>query len=379
MRNKKTTPKKRKSEISIPITERLEDISESQVNYTDDGLLIRVSNTILERYSSPKYDIDKILAGFSESLFELDKLESKILGMISEYGALNQKTLSSKMFKINAEYSRDKIRYKLNHPKNSKTLLKLGFIIQESGNKIGNIKNKSEKFYRLTFKGLMASLSSKNFENNYLVKNFKNFITKWADQYNVPEFSIIFMKYHLSLFMLKNILDSSVLTGLKNIEYNFFTMNEGDPLLESSFPQKIVDKELNDKATDIRVGFHLYSQVLMFSISEIIRQGQKKAKYHDHKDFGIVEFPPEVNYANNILPDFIKNWYDVIERLQYKKVTEFNPYDLSYEQEYEMYNRSGLSIDIFSVNILAKKILKKHNIHPNFPSNITSNLFRNSI
>ncbi len=140
-----------------------------------------------------------------------------------------------------------------------------------------------------------------------------------------------------------------------------------------------MDKELNDKATDIRVGFHLYSQVLMFSISEIIRQGQKKAKYHDHKDFGIVEFPPEVNYANNILPDFIKNWYDVIERLQYKKVTEFNPYDLSYEQEYEMYNRSGLSIDIFSVNILAKKILKKHNIHPNFPSNITSNLFRNSI
>lgn len=366
---KKITPKKRKSEIIIPTIERLEDIPESQADFTDDGYAIRVSKTVLERYSSPQYDIDKTLVGFSESLFELDKLEAKILGIIAEYGALNEDAISQKMFKINADYSRDKIRYKLNHPKNSKTLLKLSFIIQENGNKIGNIKNKSEKFYRLTFKGLMASLSAKKFENNYLVKNFKNFITKWADQYNVPEFSIIFMKYHLALFMLKNILDGSVLTRSKNIEHNFFTMNEGDPLLGSSFPQKIMDKELNDKATDIRVGFHLYSQVLRFSISEIVRQGQKKAKHHSHKDFSIIEFPPETNYAMNILPNFIKNWYDNIERLQYENVEKFNPYDLPYEQEDEMYNRSGLSIDTFSVNILAKRILKKHNIHPNFPLN----------
>ena len=289
--------------------------------------------------------------------------------MISEYGALNEYTLSPKMFKINADYSRDKIRYKLNHPKNSKTLLKLGFITQESGNKIGNIKNKSEKIYRLTFKGLMASLSTKKFENNYLVKNFKNFITKWADQYNVPEFSIIFMKYHLALFMLKNILDSSTLTGLKNIESNFFTMNEGAPLLGSSFPQKIMNKELNEKALDIRVGFHLYSQVLRFSISEIVRQGQKKVKRHGNRDVAILEFSSEVNYAMNILPNIIKNWYDVIERLQYENVEEFNPYALPYEQEDKMYNETGLSIDSFSVNVLAKRILKKHNIHPNFPLN----------
>ena len=173
------------------------------------------------------------------------------------------------------------------------------------------------------------------------------------------------MKYHLALFMLKNILDGSILTGLKNIESNFFTMNEGAPLLGSSFPQKIADKELNDKVTDVRVGFHLYSQVLKFSIAEIVRQGQKKAKHHGDKDFSIVEFPPEVNYAMNILPNFLKHWYDIIERLQYENVEKFNPYTLPYEQEDEMYNETGF-IDSFSVNVLAKKILKKYNIHPNF-------------
>jgi hypothetical protein len=369
LNNNNITPKKRKSEIIIPTIERLENIPESKCDYTDDGLLVRVSKTVLERYSSPRFDIDKILTEFSESLFELDKLEAKILGIIAEHGALNENILSSKMFKINADYTRDKIRYKLNHPKNSKTLLRLGFITQESGNKIGNIKNKYEKIYRLTFKGLMASLSTKKFENNYLVKNFKSFITKWADQYNVPEFSIIFMKYHLALFMLKNILDGSILTGLKNIESNFFTMNEGAPLLGSSFPQKITDKELNEKTTDIRVGFHLYSQVLRFSISEIVRQGQKKARHHGHKDFSIIEFPSEVNYAMNILPNFIKNWYDSIERLQYENIEKFNPYTLPYDQENEMYDETGLIIDSFSVNILAKRILKKHGIHPNFPLN----------
>ena len=366
MNNKKTAPKKRKSKIIIPTTERLEDIPESQADYTDEGLLIRISKTVLERYSSPCFDIDKILAGFSESLFKLDKLESKILGIIAEYGALNEDILSRKMFEINADYSRDKIRYKLNHPKNSNTLLKLGFITQESGNKIGNIKSKSEKIYRLTFKGLMASLSTKKFENNYLVKNFKNFIIKWAERYNVPEFSIIFMKYHLALFMLKNILDGSILTGLKNIESNFFTMNEGAPLLGSSFPQKITDKELNEKATDIRVGFHMYSQVLRFSIAEIIRQGQKKTKRHGNRDAAILEFPPEVNYAMNIIPNFVKNWYDTIEQLQHEHVEKFNPYTLPYEQEDKMYNETGMMIDTFSVNVLARKILKKQGIHPNF-------------
>ena len=130
-----------------------------------------------------------------------------------------------------------------------------------------------------------------------------------------------------------------------------------------------MNKELNEKALDIRVGFHLYSQVLRFSISEIVRQGQKKVKRHGNRDVAILEFSSEVNYAMNILPNIIKNWYDVIERLQYENVEEFNPYALPYEQEDKMYNETGLSIDSFSVNVLAKRILKKHNIHPNFPLN----------
>jgi len=356
------------SDIFIPIEERLEDIPESTLGWNKDydGQLLRVSKTTLERYDSPVYDIDKILSSFSKSLFELDPLERTILGIIGKEGSVNENTIVQKAFKKNADYSRDKVRYRLNHPKSPKILLKLSFISKVKGKQIGNLK-KNENMYSLTFKGLIASLAMNKFEGNYMVKKFKDLISKWINTHNIPDFSIQFMKYHLALFMLKHVMEGSKLTGLKNIEPMFFTMNQGDPLISNSFPQKIETTKAYEMAIDVRSRFHVYSQVIRFALSKVVDDGFTKKKeipLDKHGDVQIVEFPSESNFAFHILPEYLRNWYDNIERIQHEDLDNFNPYLTP--EEFEPINQKGLRIDHFATNILAKRILKRQGIHPNF-------------
>jgi len=363
----KSRRKKRLKKIIIPIEERVEDIPESTLELTDEGELLKVSKTTLERYSSPKYEIDKILASFSKSLFDLDSIEQAILGIIAKEGSLSEDEIVRIAFKRNANHTRDKIRYRLKHHRNTETLATLGFVAVKTGKKIGNIKNKKEQVYNLTFKGLIGSLCLTKFEDNYMVKKFKDSISKFVNRYNLPEFSIQFMKYHLAMFMLKNVLDGSKLTSLKNLEADMYAMSTGDPFLGTAFPQKIENEKLSEIIIDIRAWFHVYSQVLKKCIEKIGDEGWQKAKYHGNKnDVRFVELPSETNYTSWVLPQYVQNWYDRIERIQFKDLEKFEPHELPYEDEEEMLNRTGLTIDHYAVNIIAKRLLKGQGIHPNF-------------
>lgn len=354
-------------EIIIPIEERVEDIPETTLEWKDDGQLLKVSKTILERYSSPKYEIDKILVNFSKSLFKLDPLEQTILGIIAKEGPLREDEIVKIAYQRNANHTRDRIRYRLKHHRSSETLVTLGFVSLKTGKKIGNIKNKSEQVYHLTFKGLIASLCLTKFEDNYMVKKFKDSISKFVNRYNLPEFSIQFMKYHLAMFMLKNVLDGSKLTSLKNLEADMYAMSAGDPFLGAAFPQKIENEKLYEIIIDVRAWFHVYSQVLNKCIEKVVGEGWKKVKYHGNKnDLRFIELPAETNYTYGILPQYMQYWYDRIERIQFKELEKFEPHELPYEDEDEMLRRTGLTIDHYAVNIIVKRLLKEQGIHPNF-------------
>lgn len=356
------------SKIIIPIEERVENIPESTLDWNEEygGQILRVSNIVLDRYSTPKYDIDQILSSFSKSLFELDPLERTILRIIGENGSVNEKTIAYYAFKQNADYTRDRVRYRLDHSKGSKILLKLNFIHKTKGRKIGNF-TKNENMYSLTFKGLMASLSSIKFEEIQMVKKFNELISLWINTYNIPNFSIQFIKYHLALFMLKYVLEGSTLTGLRMIEPMIFTMNQGDPIISPDFPQKIENRITCEMAIDARTGFHVYSQVIRIALQKVIENGftkKKKTPLDPSGDVSLIEFPSESNYAFHILPDYLKNWYDHIERIQNEDLQKFNPYVTP--NEFEPENQEGLRIDHFATNILAKKILKKAKINSIF-------------
>ena len=87
---------------------------------------------------------------------------------------------------------------------------------------------------------------------------------------------------------------------VKNIEPMFFTMNQGDPLISNSFPQKIETTKAYEMAIDVRSRFHVYSQVIRFALSKVIDDGftkKKETPLDKHGDVQIVEFPPESNFC----------------------------------------------------------------------------------
>jgi len=138
-------------------------------------------------------------------------------------------------------------------------------------------------------------------------------------------------------------------------------------LLAPVFHKKIESIKAYEIAIDVRVLFHVYSQVIRFTLSKVIDDGfiKKKETTLDRRgDVQMVEFPPESNYAFRILPDYLRNWFDNIERIQHVNLDNFNPHIIP--EEFEPINQDGLRIDHFATNILAKRILKKHGIHPNF-------------
>jgi hypothetical protein len=346
---------KGRREINIPIEERLGDISDQDFSEDYDKIIVTVSKTTLKRYESPKFRIDEILQDFADKIFDLDSIDKAILGIIAKNGSLNEIEITKNAWERNKDHTRDKIRYRLYMK--SKSLLSLGFISQEEGAKIGNIKSKSVKIYKLTFKGLMASLSSCKFDEIYLIQNFRQLLQKWFSADYISEFSLNFMKYHLALFMLRKYLEGSKLTESKDITSNIYAMNKGDPLIYPSHPLKIDDENLNEIAIDVRVGFHVHSAVIDFALEKIDEKASAESKNHGDEDISFVEIPSEGHHVR-FLRKNLEYWYEFVEKLQNKDD------NLKLVDHIE---NSGLEIDHYAVNVIARRILKEHKIHPNFP------------
>jgi len=330
-----------------------------------DGPPIIIHRSIVDRYQERKYDIDETLAKLSELLFEFDKESRIILGIIAKHGPLNEKKIVELAFKKSHKVSRDVVRYRLSNVMNELNFLNIGIVTKKEGKKIGNIKTKTESLYHLTIKGLIASLAKTNFEGNYMVFRLKELFSHWVKSYNIPEFAIQLIKYNLALFMIKNVIEGSKLTGLNKIQANIYSMNFGDPLLSFDFPQQVDDKKLNEMLIEIRIWFHIYSQVLNKAISEVTKDGLIPATDKD-KDSDVsllVWKEPEMAYASNVLPDFIRNWYDQIERIQFEEIEKFNPHITP--EEWEPENQQGEDIDLVACNVIAKRILKRNMIKTN--------------
>lgn len=373
MQKNKPRGKKMKPVITIPIKGEVGDVKETKFDLTDDGYSVTISRTTLDRYTKPMFDIDNIVGEFSELLFDIDKESRIILGVLAKNGPLNENQITNLGFRRSHIITRDIVRYRISNEKNTMNLLKRGFLIQKDGNKIGNIKNKVEKIYHLTFKGLIASLAVTKFEENYMVKKYKELISSWVRSYNIPEFAIKVIKYNMALFMIKNVIEGAKLTDLNRIEANLYSFNDGDLLIATTYPAQ-VNKKYKEMLLDIRAWFYIHDKVFHAASVKLARDRPlvSEDKANDD-DFSMLHFPDSESAMNaNYLGNYVKYWHDHIERVQYEDLEKFDPHYMPEDWEQGI---QGEEVDIWAANILAKRILKKHNIHPNFSLIDVSSIF----
>lgn len=320
------------------------------------------SKTVSE-YQKPKYDIDKILARLSELLFTFERpsktnSSSIILGVIAKHGSINEQRIADLAFKKSHTITRDVVRYRLSNEKNESNFLKLGVVTKKKGKMVGNIKSKNENVYHLTLKGLIASLAKTSFEDNYIVSKYMKLFSHLVKSNNIPSFALLLIKYNLAMFMIKNVIDGSNLTNLNNIDAQIFSMNDGDPLLSFNFPHQVKNKKLDQALTEIRIWYHIYSQVYNQAINELTNDGLVPA---NKKDPSLMVWKnTEMSNAINVLPNYIKYWYDYVERIQFEKIENMEPFQNSEEMT------NDEQIDPIACNVIAKQILKKYSIKSNF-------------
>jgi len=350
--------------IELPIREEISEVSTSDVD--DDGILhVRVSKDMIRYFSSPYFDIDNEISNLSEILFDIDKESKIILGVIAKNGPITEKKISELSFRRSHNIIRDNVRYRLNSKKNKSNLINEGFVTVKIGKKIGNIKSRSEKFYHLTFKGFLASLAKTRFDENYLIKLCSELIEYWIKKYNISENAVLWIKYNLGLFLAISQIEAINLTKLDHIQTKFYELNEGGHFIDPTYRQQVKDKRTNKLLLEIRIWFHVYSQVLNKIMKQITGKKPLVISQRIDKDLAFLEpRTSEVLFNMRFLPSFIRFWYMNLDRLQFENLKEFNPNIIP--EELEPQNMKGIDIDIFTVNVLAKKILKKHRIPTNF-------------
>jgi len=298
------------------------------------------------------FEIDNVLAKLSSKLFDIDKESRTILGVIAREGLITEYQITKQGFKLYHEITREKVRRRL-----LVTELTEGYVIQRRGKRHRNIRKRKviTKPYALTLKGLIASLAITSFDDNYMVKKYFDFFKGWINKFNISELAIQVIKYNLALFMIKNVVEGSNFTTLKNIEPQIFTLNEGDPLLDPTFPQApIHDKKYEEWMKKIRYRFHVVQQLFIKARRQVTKSPFKRAKILDD-DFHLLKFKnKEAYFGSNILPTYVTEWYGNIDRVQFENLDEFNPNIIP-----ELENQEGTEISIVSVNTRAKQILKK--------------------
>ena len=157
------------------------------------------------------FRINDEISKMVEELFGLKKYSSLILEIIAENGPLTAYQIKTKGGKklekeLEEKFTREIIKQRLEGKLKD-------FLIIVEGGKHRNT-GKTKKFYYLTLKGLIASLSTTSFEENYIIKKYLEDLEQCANRNCIPEITIQLIKYNIALYLIKNVIDDLKLTDL---------------------------------------------------------------------------------------------------------------------------------------------------------------------
>jgi len=292
------------------------------------------------------------------SLFELDEASFIILGVIAENGPLNARQIEKKGFEKSYEITRDKVRSRLPGTLKDYLIKNEGEIFRNTG--------KREKFYHLTFKGLIASLAIIPFEENYIIKKYLGFLLKYANKFSIPEITIQLIKYNIALYLVKNVIDGLKLTDLNNIDDRIFKLNSHKSLTEPNLRQKpISNKNAERIELDIKTKLHIIQQILTQSMKNVSLEHKSHTKQQDRKSLNLVN-----DFILNILPDYITYWFDYIQEIQFEEIDKLEPH-----RRLEDRDLQSIQIDIKNANRVARNILDYLGIKAQFTDSDIPSLF----
>jgi len=171
----------------------------------------------------PKFNLDKILARLSSSVFKFDedpdtdKEYKRILSIIAEKGPLTE----YKIGKYTEKYglNRDAVRRRILGTSTLLSLYEKEFVFEADSRPLNFKKQKKiSKEFGLTLKGLLSSLTYAKFEDSYLMKIFRGNIEGFCNnkQY-VPDFSIQYVKFDLAIILSWHAAYGIDLTNQENI------------------------------------------------------------------------------------------------------------------------------------------------------------------
>lgn len=153
-------------------------------------------------------NLDSSLKKLSKFAFDIDDESRAILGLVAKNGASTE-TKITKLGNRRIILSRDIIRRRL-----LVTDLSSDFFTVKKGKKIGNLKGKQEKFYSLTFKGILASLYETKLSDNYWIKNYISNIEKITNK-TIAELFLKHIHHCLIIHLILNSQTKGYLTNYK--------------------------------------------------------------------------------------------------------------------------------------------------------------------
>ena len=173
-------------------------------------------------------NIDSILSDCSQEVFwELETGQQRILKFIAKHGRLN----CTELGKMNTPYTlhgfdRWGVLNRINGSFKFLSLLDYDYLIEIPI-------NKKETTFGLTLKGLMYSLSSVKFEDNYLIKQYREFLKTHLKNSEDIEDIIQFIKYEIAYVL--QYLSSQGINWKKFISIPEYLENQREPGIIDSF------------------------------------------------------------------------------------------------------------------------------------------------
>ena len=274
--------------------------------------------------------MDGILKTLSDFTFDIDKESKVILGIIAKHGPVTETKIAS-LGRRRIILTRDIIRRRLVF-----TDLSSDFLTVKKGKKIGNLKGKREKFYRLSFKGFLASLRETPIQENFWIKNYIKMIEKISDDITANAL-LYHIYFSIGSFLILHSNKKGLLTQYNNPENEFYDSYDNDSSLHKilwSMSTVRIPSEYQEMFAHCVVQFFVSCEV----IGSLVKNSLSKKIIKDYEN-------DEFDSYDKLVSVFFRGWIDsmflALNRTPKQILKQSEKYDFDDEDDFSFENIIG--------------------------------------
>lgn len=243
-------------------------------------------------------ELDELLGISSRSVFSGLKSEHyRILKILAKHGTLNQKEIgyfASHNYTI-SQIQRWTVKKLLEGSYNYLGLISNEFVYVIE-------KNKKEKQYGLTVKGILAVLTEVKFEDIFAVKEYKKFLNKYNKKTRIKNWAFELIKLEITLILYYNYLRGLDFTRFKKIRAYLHRFKQYDHEIIQTF---IVDTAfMKEKDRKVYDSIQTNYLILFFMLDEVTFQ----IEWGKSRDWYENSFEGKDGFRK-----FVDRWYQYVD------------------------------------------------------------------